>query len=173
MAELLTRAIVEEYRKRAKALPDTAGQDIRERRELRIELQNRCGITELQAVNILNGFHADSYIVSEYRKAAENASEKAQDHERLGKRGKHCQYSWYDYAKPGDLVDESVFIYFMDVTTPRIYRDGYLQVGAPYSRVMDDEMGTERDTFPTFERVEKGIYRFCGNCFAGETKHIE
>lgn len=72
MAELLTRAIVEEYRKRAKALPDTAG-----------------------------------------------------------------------------------------------------QVGAPYSRVMDDEMGTERDTFPTFERVEKGIYRFCGNCFAGETKHIE
>ena len=46
MAELLTRAIVEEYRKRAKALPDTAGQDIRERRELRIELQNRCGITE-------------------------------------------------------------------------------------------------------------------------------
>ena len=25
MAELLTRAIVEEYRKRAKALPDTAG----------------------------------------------------------------------------------------------------------------------------------------------------
>ena len=166
MAELLTRAIAEEYRKRAKALPDTAGQDIRERRELRIELQNRCGITELQAVNILNGFHADSYIVSEYRKAAENASEKAQDHERLGK-------SWYDYAKPGDLVDESVFIYFMDVTTPRIYRDGYLQVGAPYSRVMDDEMGTERDTFPTFERVEKGIYRFCGNCFAGETKHIE
>ena len=166
MAELLTRAIAEEYRKRAKALPDTAGQDIRERRELRIELQNRCGITELQAVNILNGFHADSYIVSEYRKAAENASEKAQDHERLGN-------SWYDYAKPGDLVDESVFIYFMDVTTPRIYRDGYLQVGAPYSRVMDDEMGTERDTFPTFERVEKGIYRFCGNCFAGETKHIE
>lgn len=48
-----------------------------------------------------------------------------------------------------------------------------MQVGAPYSRVMDDEMGTERDTFPTFERVEKGIYRFCGNCFAGETKHIE
>ena len=85
----------------------------------------------------------------------------------------NCQYSWYDYAKPGDLVDESVFIYFMDVTTPRIYRDGYLQVGAPYSRVMDDEMGTECDNFPTFERVEKGIYRFCGNCFAGETKHIE
>lgn len=22
----------------------------------------------------------------------------------------NCQYSWYDYAKPGDLVDESVFI---------------------------------------------------------------
>lgn len=67
----------------------------------------------------------------------------------------NCQYSWYDYAKPGDLVDESVFIYFMDVTTPRIYRDGYLQVGAPYSRVMDDEMGTERDTFPTLKGWRK------------------
>lgn len=174
MTELLTRAIVEEYRKRAKALPDTAGQDIRERRELRIELQNRCGITELQAVNILNGFHADSYIVSEYRRRLKMHRRKLKtmkDWEREA--NGNCQYSWYDYAKPGDLVDESVFIYFMDVTTPRIYRDGYLQVGAPYSRVMDDEMGTERDTFPTFERVEKGIYRFCGNCFAGETKHIE
>lgn len=88
MAELLTREIAEEYRKRAKALPDTAGQEIRERRELRIELQNRCGVTELQAVNILNGFHASSYIVSEYRKAAGNASEKTQDHERVEKRGK-------------------------------------------------------------------------------------
>lgn len=88
MAELLTREITEEYRKRAKALPDTAGQDVKERRELRIELQNRCGITELQALNILNGFHEDSYIVSEYRKVAENASEKTQDHERVGERGK-------------------------------------------------------------------------------------
>lgn len=68
-----------------------------------------------------------------------------------------------------------VFMYELDLVTYtlRITRNGYLQVGAPYSRVMDDEMGTERDTFPTFERVEKGIYRFCGNCFAGETKHIE
>ena len=85
----------------------------------------------------------------------------------------NCQYNWYDYAKPGDLVDESIFIYFMDSVVPRIYRDGYLQVGAPYSKAVDDKRGTERDTFPTFERVEKGVYRFCGNCFAGEIKHIE
>lgn len=64
----------------------------------------------------------------------------------------NCQYSWYDYAKPGDLVDESVFIYFMDVTTPRIYRDGYLQVGAPYSRVMT--MRWERSV--TLSRLLKG-----------------
>lgn len=32
----------------------------------------------------------------------------------------NCQYNWYDYAKPGDLVDESIFIYFMDAITPRI-----------------------------------------------------
>ena len=46
MAELLTRQIVYEYQKRLKALPEYGNQDIKERRELRIELQNRCGITE-------------------------------------------------------------------------------------------------------------------------------
>lgn len=53
----------------------------------------------------------------------------------------NCQYNWYDYAKPGDLVDESIFIYFMDAVVPRIYRDGYLQVGAPYSKAVDDKRG--------------------------------
>ena len=61
MAELLTRQIVYEYQKRLKALPDYGNQDIRERRELRIELQNRCGITELQALNVLNGHHGKEY----------------------------------------------------------------------------------------------------------------
>ena len=55
--ELLTREIAYTYRDRAKALPYNGMQDIGERRALRIELQERCGVTELEAINIINGFH--------------------------------------------------------------------------------------------------------------------
>ena len=62
MPEFLTAEIVKEYRTRAKNLPENGGQDIGERRILRRELQKRCGLTELQAINILNGVHAEDYI---------------------------------------------------------------------------------------------------------------
>ncbi len=50
--EILTRAIANEYRDRALLLPSNGLQDIGERRKLREELQARCNLTELQAVNI-------------------------------------------------------------------------------------------------------------------------
>ena len=59
--ELLTHEIAYTYRDRAKALPYNGMQDIGERRALRIELQERCGVTELEAVNIINGFHIVSF----------------------------------------------------------------------------------------------------------------
>lgn len=62
MAELLTKRIAKYYRRRALLLPENGGQDIGERRRLRIELQNRCGITELKAVNIINGYHIQEYV---------------------------------------------------------------------------------------------------------------
>lgn len=67
--EELTEAICEEYRKRALALSKENHQDIGARRELRLELQERCGIPEIWAVNIINGIHAKNYIaIIEYRK---------------------------------------------------------------------------------------------------------
>lgn len=72
MAELLTKQIVYEYQKRLAALPKYDNQDIRERRELRIELQNRCGLTELQALNIINGFHVSDIIIICERKRWED-----------------------------------------------------------------------------------------------------
>jgi len=59
--ELLTHEIARAYRDRAKALPYNGMQDTGERRALRKELQAQCGVTELEAVNILNGFHIDIY----------------------------------------------------------------------------------------------------------------
>ena len=63
MAEVLTKAIAEEYVRRARKLPENGMQDIGERRELRLELQKRCGLTDLQAVNIVNGDHVKDYVM--------------------------------------------------------------------------------------------------------------
>ena len=46
MAELLTPSIAYAYNEKAKALPYNGMQDIGERRRLRQDLQERCGITE-------------------------------------------------------------------------------------------------------------------------------
>lgn len=68
MAELLTQKIANEYRDRARQLPPNGLQDIGDRRKLRIELQNRCNLTELQAINIINGFHIGDYVAIEEMK---------------------------------------------------------------------------------------------------------
>ena len=52
MPELLTAEIANEYRILAENLPENGRQDTGERRELRQELQRRCGLSELQAINI-------------------------------------------------------------------------------------------------------------------------
>lgn len=75
--ETLTREIANEYRKRAMLLPANGLQDIEKRRELRKELQARCDLTELQAVNIINGFHIPDYV----RIAEARAAKEAEEHE--------------------------------------------------------------------------------------------
>ena len=88
MAELLTKQIADEYQKRLAVLPDYGNQDIRERRELRIELQVLCGLTELQALNVLNGHHVTDIISICERKRFEdefNAKYGNQDNQGLGK----------------------------------------------------------------------------------------
>lgn len=62
MAEVLTREIANEYRDRAGLLPPNGLQDIGDRRKLRIELQTRCNLSELEAVNILNGYRIGEYV---------------------------------------------------------------------------------------------------------------
>lgn len=69
----MTQEIAYAYRDKAKALLDNGQQDIGERRALRMELQERCGVTELEAVNIINGFHIKEYCrkyLAEEREAA-------------------------------------------------------------------------------------------------------
>ena len=71
MAEVLTRKIANEYRDRARLLPTNGLQDIGDRRKLRVELQSRCNLTELEAVNIINGYHIGDYVVLAERRESE------------------------------------------------------------------------------------------------------
>ena len=71
MAEVLTRKIAIEYRDKARLLPPNCLQDIGDRRKLRVELQSRCNLTELEAVNIINGYHIGDYVVLAERRERE------------------------------------------------------------------------------------------------------
>jgi hypothetical protein len=55
--EWITFEDAREYRDRVEKLPDNGFQDIGERRELRKELQERFGLTEGEAINIINGYN--------------------------------------------------------------------------------------------------------------------
>lgn len=73
--------------------------------------------------------------------------------------------SWDKYCKAGDLVDEEVYNYFLNVLPPRGMGRGYLQVGEPYSSAFDPEFGKWRQTYSTFRRVQKGVWMYLGHCF--------
>ncbi len=82
---------------------------------------------------------------------------------------KNSNGSWDKYCKPGDLVGEDVYDYFLDVLPPRSMERGYLQVGEPHSHQANIITRKWQATYATFRRVEKGIWMYCGNCFAGMT----
>lgn len=84
--ELLSRAIAKEYQRAASALMDDGIQDIGQRRSLRIEFQKRCGLTELEAVNVINGHHVQDYIAKyERRREEDERKQRDQDDGRMDK----------------------------------------------------------------------------------------
>lgn len=66
--EMLTLEIAEKYRKKALKLGNAQNQFVGEIRNLAKELQERCGATELEAINILNGNHIMEYVQKYGRK---------------------------------------------------------------------------------------------------------
>mgnify|MGYP001521448757 FL=1 len=83
---------------------------------------------------------------------------------------------WGAYCKPGDIVGEDVYDYFLNILPPRTLTQSLLQVGEPHSHMMNQKTGKYQATYATFETVGKNdgaiFYRYCGNCFAGETENI-
>lgn len=60
--EWLTDETCMEYREQAKKAPSQGNQDIGVRRRLREELQEKYGLCEVEAVNILDGVHSHEYV---------------------------------------------------------------------------------------------------------------
>ena len=82
MNEVLTKEIAMEYMERARRLPLDDRQDIGKRWELRKELQTRYNLTELEAVNIINGFHISSYVtIAEWREKERIRNEQEEGNE--------------------------------------------------------------------------------------------
>ena len=87
--ELLSRSIAKEYQRAASTLADEGIQDTGQRRTLRIELQKRCGLTELEAINVINGHHVQDYIAKYERKREEDErKQRDQDDGRMDKGGR-------------------------------------------------------------------------------------
>ena len=61
--EWLTQDVCERYREEAASINEFDPQDVRRHRELRIELQETYGLTEIEAINILNGNNISDYLI--------------------------------------------------------------------------------------------------------------
>ena len=81
--------------------------------------------------------------------------------------------NWDDFCKPGDLVDEDVYWYFLGILPPRNMKSGYLQVGEPYDSRLNQKTGKYASTYMTFVRVEDKVWKYCGNCFVGEATEAD
>ena len=78
--EELTLEICREYQEKAKRTNSNNSADIDARRQLREELQNRCGIPEIWALNIINGYYCKDYIAFiEYEKKGGEIKENRKD----------------------------------------------------------------------------------------------
>lgn len=73
--------------------------------------------------------------------------------------------SWSKYCKPSDLVDEEVYEHFLNVLPPRGMGHCYLQAGGSHSSAFDPEFGRWRETYITFQKVQKGVWMYLGHCF--------
>lgn len=74
-----------------------------------------------------------------------------------------------DYLYPGDIVDEKMYEYFLNVLPPRHNRKDYLQMMTPY----DDAKNDNGDFYPVFMTFEAspGFWRYIGHCFDNGHEH--
>ena len=85
--------------------------------------------------------------------------------------GKQVYTEWdNERIRIGDYVTQDVVDDFMDCLPPACYSSRCSQMGEPYSCREDPNTGKFRNTYMTFSRVSGQIWKYCGNCFQGETE---
>ena len=77
----------------------------------------------------------------------------------------------FDFKKIniGDLVEEKVVDYYINVLPPASMSSNCTQVGSPALHLEDVRDGKVKPVYATFERVDSNSWRYCGNCFYKET----
>lgn len=71
-----------------------------------------------------------------------------------------------DYLQVGDVVDEEMYNYFIDVLPPAYCSGTIVQMGEPYSH---KEFGA---TYATLKHTSNG-WAYCGHCYRGKTENIQ
>jgi len=68
-----------------------------------------------------------------------------------------------EYLQIGDIVDEEMADYFIEVLPPATFTNSIIQIGEAYSHV------NGRATYSTLKNTSEG-WTYCGNCHRGEVK---
>lgn len=76
-------------------------------------------------------------------------------------------YFGLDACEIGDYFTEDMVNDFMDMLPPACWRSDCAQIGEPSSYRID-ENGNTHATYPTFKKVAKNVWEYCGECFRGE-----
>jgi hypothetical protein len=71
-----------------------------------------------------------------------------------------------NYLQPGDVVDEEMVNYFIDVLPPAYMNSNLVQMGEPYSHV------NGKATYSTVYRKD-GNWIYAGHCHVGKIEHLE
>ncbi len=99
---VLTAQVANEYRERALQLSGT--EDTGARRDLRMELQSKYGVTEIEAINILNGMHVKQYL-DKYSRPEKYAIGKKSDSDKAKEKKKGKDSEEDDVV---DVIERSV-----------------------------------------------------------------
>ena len=86
---------------------------------------------------------------------------------------------WEDSRKPftsfcqvGELVDEEIVRYFINVLPPETWRKDLVQFGEPYGHVENPKTGGYEATYITFAKNDNGQWYYAGVCFLNQREAI-
>lgn len=111
--------------------------------------------------------------IAEFMKGRRDAISKADKIKSMDSWWKSGLGMWEEYARVGDLVGADVVEYFAICVPPLVLKEGFLQCGEVADYEYDEE-GKWHGTYITFvyDHIEnsRGVWKYCGECFQGETE---